>query len=137
MIKNIQILIAFASIIVIFYYMLGMVKSYTQQAQYYSFFWSWSVHCIAIFFIISGFIMCYNQNLKNNFLFFLDSASCSIYLVHVFTLHVFNKIFSKLLDSFSCDFFVILCVNFTALLGALFYILVEKPVIFSFKKRLN
>lgn len=64
MIKNIQILRAWASIVVVFYHTLGMSKSYGQQAEYLSFFGSWGVHGVDIFFVISGFIMYYTQSVK-------------------------------------------------------------------------
>lgn len=66
MIKNIQILRAWASIIVVLYHALGTAASYGQTSKYFSMLGSWGIHGVDIFFVISGFIMYYTQVLKDN-----------------------------------------------------------------------
>ena len=66
MIKNIQILRAWASIIVVLYHALGTAASYGQTSKYFSMLGSWGIHGVDIFFVISGFIMYYTQILKDN-----------------------------------------------------------------------
>lgn len=66
MIKNIQILRAWASIIVVLYHALGTAASYSQTSKYFSMLGSWGIHGVDIFFVISGFIMYYTQVLKDN-----------------------------------------------------------------------
>lgn len=66
MINNIQILRAWASIIVVLYHALGTAASYSQASKYFSMLGSWGIHGVDIFFVISGFIMYYTQVLKDN-----------------------------------------------------------------------
>lgn len=66
MINNIQALRAWASIIVVLYHAIGTAKSYGLESNYFALLGSWGMHGVDIFFVISGFIMFYTQNLKSN-----------------------------------------------------------------------
>lgn len=85
--------------------------------------------------IIYGFLNMKEMN--SFFLLYLGAASYSIYLIHVFTLPLFFKIFSSKIFSLDNDFLVIISVIFTVILGVLFYKFVEIPVTNFLKNRLK
>lgn len=64
-IYNLQLLRAFAALNVVFFHIIGTSEAYGFKVQWSYFLNGWGANGVDIFFVISGFIMVYVQNLKN------------------------------------------------------------------------
>lgn len=64
-IYNLQLLRAFAALNVVYFHIIGTSEAYGFKVQWSYFLNGWGANGVDIFFVISGFIMVYVQNLKS------------------------------------------------------------------------
>ena len=78
----------------------------------------------------------YAPQLKSAALNFLGDASYSIYLIQMLTIPIFYKVATRLGVTLDPNLLALTCVLFSVLAGAVMYLMIEKPLTRSLKRKL-
>lgn len=91
MINNIQALRAFAALNVVYFHVIGAAQAYGQNVQQLSFLEGWGSNGVDVFFVISGFVMVYAQDLreKSSVQFFFGRIARIVPVYWVLTMALF------------------------------------------------
>ena len=96
-----------------------------------SIFWETSINRVIIWGIPAALIVysvCNMPQTGNKLLLHVGNASYSTYLVQVFTIPVFYKFCSLSATSLPSDVLALLCLVYTAIIGSVVYIFLERPL---------
>jgi len=91
MINNIQALRAFAALNVVYFHVIDAAQAYGQNVQQLSFLEGWGSNGVDVFFVISGFVMVYAQDLreKSSVQFFFGRIARIVPVYWVLTMALF------------------------------------------------